>query len=82
MKAVVGLSLPIMAEHLGDRARRGQALYRQRPVGGGRGRWPSPGRQTLWRDHPAAVLQAHGPALDELVRDPDHGDAAGVAAWA
>ena len=73
MKGVIGLSLPVMA-NISEVVR---GAVQSVPTA----QWEAARslaftrRQILVGDHPAPVLQAHDPAVDELVRHPDHGDA-------
>ena len=73
IKAILGLLPAGHGQRVGDRARR-------HPVGA-TSQWESAESlgfsrtQTLMRDHPAAVLQAHAAALDEPLLAPHHVDA-------
>ena len=75
-KATFALSLPIMA-NVSEIVRGSIALHPDGPVGLGREPCLFPQPDPV-AHHPAAMHQAHDPAMDELVLHPDHVDAAGL----
>ncbi|GIS37043.1 MAG: hypothetical protein Ct9H90mP9_0730 [Pseudomonadota bacterium] len=78
MKAVFGLSLPIMA-NIAEIVRGASSLSQP-------GQWEASEslafsrRQTPLGDHPAPVLQTDDSPMDELVCDSDHGNPPGIPA--
>ena len=76
IKATLGLALPIMA-NMAEIVRGAVQSIPTGAMGGGTlARLLAP--RDVVEDHPAAVREADAAAMDELVRDPDDGDDAGV----